>query len=105
MTDSVVANPTFSPTPEAVDQGTHVYVTLACATEGASIYYTLDGREPDASSAVYATPIPVPLGGDSLTITARAIMDESSQTSPPTDPSAAVSATYRRTHTTSFDNV
>ncbi len=53
----VVATPTFSPAAGAVKAGTEV--TIATATEGATIYYTLDGTEPSTSSTVYAAPIVV----------------------------------------------
>ena len=40
----VVANPEFSTPAGAVEMGTTV--TISCATEGAAIYYSLDGGEP-----------------------------------------------------------
>ena len=46
-----VANPTFTPA-----TGTFItaqQVTIACATEGATIYYTLDGNDPTTESTVY----------------------------------------------------
>ncbi len=51
----VVSAPTFSPAAGEVVAGTEV--AIACATEGASIYYTLDDSEPTTSSALYSTPI------------------------------------------------
>lgn len=50
-----VATPTFSPTPGTYES--QVEVAISCATEDASIYYTLDGSEPGNSSALYTTPI------------------------------------------------
>lgn len=50
-----VATPTFSPASGAYES--QVEVAISCATEGASIYYTLDGSEPSNSSALYTTPI------------------------------------------------
>ncbi|MBW6514208.1 MAG: S8 family serine peptidase, partial [Candidatus Syntrophosphaera sp.] len=50
-----VATPTFAPEP-GIYTGA-VDVVLACATDGAEIRYTLDGSDPDASSALYTEPI------------------------------------------------
>ena len=47
-----VANPSFTPA-----EGSYITaqeVTIACATEGATIYYTLDGTDPTTESTVYA---------------------------------------------------
>jgi hypothetical protein len=52
-----VAAPTFSPA-----AGTYTEpqtVTLSCETSGASIYYTLDGSEPDNESTLYTAAINV----------------------------------------------
>ena len=46
-----VANPTF--TPAAGQYITAQEVTIACATEGATIHYTLDGTDPTTESPVY----------------------------------------------------
>lgn len=43
-------------------------LTLSCSTEGASIYYTLDGSTPDATSTLYTAPITI-----SQTTTVKAI--------------------------------
>ena len=56
---------------------------LACATEGASIYYTTDGTEPAASSTAYTAAIPV---NSSMTIKAIAVLG--------TSVSSVASATY-----------
>lgn len=47
---SVVAAPTFSPTP---DQYNEVSVQLSTVSVGASIYYTTDGSTPTSSSTLY----------------------------------------------------
>lgn len=53
----VVATPTF--TPEAGPYNEPQTVSIACATEGATIHYTLDGSEPTESSPVYSEPISI----------------------------------------------
>ena len=54
---SNVATPTFSP---AAGRYTEAQtVTISCATEGTTIYYTTDGSTPTASSTRYTQPIPV----------------------------------------------
>lgn len=71
----VVASPTFSVASGAVPEGTEV--AISCATEGATIYYTVDGTTPTAASAVYSTPIVI---NQALTLQALAVkegMDDS----------------------------
>ncbi len=52
---SSVAKPTFSP---AAGRYTEAQtVTISCATEGTTIYYTTDGTTPTASSTPYTQPI------------------------------------------------
>lgn len=51
----VVATPTF--TPEAGTYFEEQTVSIACATDGATIHYTLDGTDPTENSPVYSTPI------------------------------------------------
>ena len=63
-----VATPTFTPA-----EGTYYEaqnVTINCTTEGATIYYTLDGSEPTTESNVYSTPIEV---SETTTIKAMAV--------------------------------
>lgn len=50
-----VSVPTFSPSPGLYDM--NQLVSLNCATEGASIYYTLDGSSPTVNSNLYNTPL------------------------------------------------
>ncbi len=52
-----VATPVFSVEAGAVTEGTAV--TITTATEGATIYYTLDGTEPTAASTKYTEPVVV----------------------------------------------
>lgn len=63
---TIVAAPTFSPAGGTYT--TEQNVTLACATSGASIYYTTDGTEPSASSTLYEGAITI-----STTTTLKAI--------------------------------
>lgn len=65
-----VAAPKFSVAAGTVEAGTSVEIT--CATEGASIYYTLDGTEPTAASTLYAAPIVV---NEAVTIKAIAVKE------------------------------
>ena len=53
----MVETPTISP--EGGSYTEPQEVTLACATEGAVIYYTLDGSDPTSSSTVYTGPFTV----------------------------------------------
>ena len=53
----VVAAPAFSIAGGEVEEGTQV--TISCATEGATVYYTTDGSTPTTSSAVYSGAITV----------------------------------------------
>ena len=58
-----------SPTPTAFSVGQQTAVTLTCATEGATIYYTTDGSDPTTSSTAYSAPFTVT---DGTTVKARA---------------------------------
>ena len=64
----VVATPTFTPS-----EGTYYEaqnVSINCSTEGATIYYTLDGSDPTTESYVYNTPIEI---SENTTIKAMAV--------------------------------
>ena len=79
-TNQVLA-PTFSPKAGYyVDQQS---VTISCATDGASIYYTTNGNDPTTSSTNYTAPINV-----SATTTIKAIAVKGNEKSP------VASATY-----------
>ncbi|MCQ2265772.1 MAG: chitobiase/beta-hexosaminidase C-terminal domain-containing protein, partial [Bacteroidales bacterium] len=65
-----VATPTFSPASGTYES--QVEVTISCATEGAAIYYTLDGSEPDESANLYSAPITL---NSSTTVKAIAIKE------------------------------
>ncbi len=87
-----LAAPTFSP-----KAGTYYEpqsVTISCATEGASIYYTTNGAEPTTSSTKYTAPINV-----SATTTIKAISVKGSEKS------AVASATYTIEELTSLANI
>lgn len=66
--------------------------TIACSTEGAKIYYTLDGSEPTAESTEYTAPIPL-----TATTTVKAIAIKGS------DKSAVASKTF--TALTAYENL
>jgi hypothetical protein len=65
-----VAMPTFSPVAGEVESGTTI--TISTTTDGASIYYTLDGTEPTTSSTLYSAPIEITAD---VTIKAIAVKD------------------------------
>lgn len=67
---SACAIPTFSP--EAGTYTSAQDVTINCATEDATIYYTTDGNDPTASSSIYSDPINV---SETTTIKAIAVKD------------------------------
>lgn len=77
-----VATPTFSVAAGEVVAGTEV--AISCATEGATIYYTLDGTTPTAASLVYSAPIAIT---EAVTISAIAVADGM-------DDSAVATASY-----------
>jgi len=54
------AKPVAKPGAGAVASGTTV--ALSCATEGATIYYTIDGTDPDDTKTKYTAPIEVTAG-------------------------------------------
>ena len=65
-----VVMPIADPSGSAVPSGTKV--TVSTLTEGATIYYTIDGSEPTGSSAEYTAPIEVT---SAMTIKAIAVKD------------------------------
>ena len=67
----VCAAPVF--TPEAGTYYEAQTVEITCSTADATIYYTLDGSDPDENSEVYETPITV---AESMTIKAIAMKED-----------------------------
>lgn len=65
-----VKTPTFDPAQGEYTEAQSV--TIACATEGATIHYTTDGTEPTAASAIYSEAIAV---GETMTIKAIAMKE------------------------------
>ena len=53
----VVSTPTF--TPDGVSFLDSQEISIACATEGATIHYTIDGTTPTASSPTYSAPFTI----------------------------------------------
>jgi len=67
----IVATPEFS-----IPGGTFtepISVAISCATEGADIYYTTDGSDPDQDSEPYVLPIPI---SETTTLKARAYAED-----------------------------
>ncbi len=83
IVEAAVATPTFSPEGGTYDEAQNV--TISCETEGAAIYYTIDGSDPTSNSSTpYENAIPVSLG--TTTIKAIAYVGE--------DVSEVATATY-----------
>jgi chitinase len=58
---SPVATPVFDPAGGAFSE-TEVDVTISCATDGAVIYYTTDGTDPDSATGIlYIGPVTIPI--------------------------------------------
>ena len=53
-------------------------VSIRCSTEGASIYYTLDGTKPSASSTLYSEPITIT---ETTTLKAVAVLNDGEESS------------------------
>ena len=79
-----VSAPTFSPASWA--SGNSLSVTLSCATQGATIYYTTDGSTPTTASSQYSSAISI-----SATTTIKAIAVKSGMAD-----SVVVSKTYTK---------
>lgn len=77
-----VATPTF--TPEAGTYTEAQNVTIECATDGATIYYTLDGNDPTSESNTYSSAIAI---SETTTVKALAVKDNM-------NPSAIATAVY-----------
>lgn len=68
-----IETPVVSPVSAAFD-GASLEVTISCATEGATVYYTIDGSEPNvANGRVYKGPFNI---YDSVTVKAIAVKDD-----------------------------
>ena len=81
-TGQTVATPTFSPA--AGTYGEAQNVSIACSTQGATIYYTTNGNAPTTSSSVYSSPITI-----SQTTTVKAMAVKAGMTN-----SSVATATY-----------
>ncbi|MEW6382173.1 MAG: chitobiase/beta-hexosaminidase C-terminal domain-containing protein [bacterium] len=79
-----VAKPAFSPLPRTFTDS--VAVSITCATQGATIRYTIDGSEPTENSPIYAAPLTLT---NTATIKAQAFKSGDV-------PSDAVSGTYTK---------
>ena len=66
-----VATPTFDPA--GGNYNTPQNVTISCETDGATIYYTTDGSDPDNTSTEYTGPITV---DQTMTLKAIAVADD-----------------------------
>ena len=81
--NETVANPTFSISGGTFDEPIKNLI-LSCATEGATIHFTLNGNDPTESSPVYSQPLSF---SETVTVKARAFKNEY-------EPSDIVEQTY-----------
>ncbi|MBR4302774.1 MAG: chitobiase/beta-hexosaminidase C-terminal domain-containing protein [Bacteroidaceae bacterium] len=65
-----VAERVKTPTIEYESNGAKALTTITCATEGATIYYTIDGSDPTTSSNLYENPFEV---DEKVTVKAMAV--------------------------------
>lgn len=75
-----VATPEFSPASGELEEGT--LITITCATEGATIYYTTDGSNPAEGGDEYTAPIA--FTGSQMTVTAIAVKADMLDSDPAT---------------------
>ena len=74
-TPTVVATPAI--TPEAGEFNNEVEVTITCATDGATIYYTIDGNDPTTTSGIYSAPFTLTADATVKAFAVKADMDDS----------------------------
>jgi hypothetical protein len=60
---------------EAGEYDEDQYVELSTATEGAQIFYTTDGEDPDSSSTLYTEPVPIAGHETEINLKSIAILD------------------------------
>lgn len=75
-----VATPEFSPASGELEEG--ALITITCATEGATIYYTTDGSDPAEGGDEYTAPIA--FTGSQMTVTAIAVKADMLDSDPAT---------------------
>lgn len=75
-----VATPEFSPASGELEEG--ALITITCATEGATIYYTTDGTNPAEGGDEYTAPIA--FTGSQMTVTAIAVKADMLDSDPAT---------------------
>lgn len=66
-----VSTPAISPTSQNFTED--LKITITCGTDGAKIYYTLNGNDPDSSSDLYTSEITI--SGETTTVKAIAIAE------------------------------
>lgn len=95
---SNVSKPTFSPAAGRYAEAQTV--TISCETEGATIYYTLDGTTPTASSTAYSEPLTI-----SQTTTVKAIAVKDGEESEVSTAKYTIGTSVSDPNTTTFKRV